>query len=99
MHISDDNTLGDIQGDIFCLHTYVEKEAPEFPVGPKVIMLRKRQLKHLCFVVEPACPTWLGRGLDDDLRYALAVVTAHGEGVFSMLEGPIITPDDPSQIR
>src|SRR5690242_5907749 len=42
MHISDDNTLEDIQGTIFCLQTDVEKEAPEFPVGPRFKKLLAR---------------------------------------------------------
>ena len=42
MHISDDNTLEDIQGAIFCLQTDVNKEAPEFPVGPEFKKLLAR---------------------------------------------------------
>ena len=42
MHISDDNTLEDIQGTIFCLQTDVRKEAPEFPVGPRFKKLLAR---------------------------------------------------------
>src|SRR5438445_11964062 len=42
MHISDDNTLEDIQGTIFCLQTDVEKETPEFPVRPRFKKLLAR---------------------------------------------------------
>jgi hypothetical protein len=53
------------------------------------------RLKHFRLAVEPGGPIRLGRSWGNDLRRALAVVTAHGKGVVPMLEEPLITPDDP----
>ena len=54
-----------------------------------------RKLEHFRLAEESGCSVRFRRSLCDDLRYALAIVTAYSESVVAMLERPVVTPEHP----
>ena len=58
-----------------------------------------RGSEHLSFAVKPSSAAGFDRTGRANLGCTVALVTTHGKGVFAMLERPLITPDDPRQVR
>lgn len=68
-------------------------------VGTFALVLFGYSSKHLRFAVQPARPARLGRTWGGNLRGAFAVKTAHREGVFAGLKGPVVAPHHPGGFR
>jgi hypothetical protein len=77
--ITDDNTLEDIGGVIWCLQGDLETEAPEFPLAPRFDELLERIELKLTKNKNETRHNWFSTALD----YARAARTAFGNGQVS----------------